>query len=409
MPDTPDPQSPPHPSTWAARWRDELLLNVLPWWQHQIFDSDGRVLGGRDNDGRELDSPRSAVLGTRLLWTFASAEHRLGLPAGPHLDQAWQLLDDHLTDPEHGGVFWHVDAQGRPLDTHKQVYAQAFAIYALCAAHDARPATKDRALQQALGFFELLQAHAFDAENGGCWEGLTRDWQPLADSRLSEKEPAAAKTMNTMLHVLEALTELLRHHRAPAIESRLRELLLLFIERIWLPQPRCFGLFFSRDWRVLTPQVSWGHDIETAWLLVRAAEVLGDAGLLARTRELAVQVADAVLARGVAADGSVLYEGDFDGRVIDDQRHWWGQAEAVVGFWDAWQIAGDSRHAAAAWRAWAYIDRHLVDREGGDWFKVLDAQGRVDASVPKAGPWECPYHHVRAGLEMIERLNKETP
>lgn len=389
---------------WAARWREELLQNVLPWWQQQLFDAEGRVLGGRRLDGSELDVPRSAVLGTRLLWTFASAEQRLGLPPMPQLDLAWQWLDGALTDRAHGGVFWDVDARGQPLDTHKQVYAQAFAIYALCAAHAARPGRG--ALKQALGLFELLQAHAFDAMEGGCWEGFTRDWQPMPDARLSDKEPPAAKTMNTMLHVLEALTELLRHHRVPSVEARLRELLVLFIERIWLPRHRCFGLFFTRDWQVLTRQVSWGHDIEAAWLLVRAAEVLGDARLLARSRELAVAVADAVLERGVAPDGSVLYEGDFDGRVTDDHRHWWCQAEAVVGFWDAWQISGDPRHAQAAWQAWQYIDRHLVDRQGGDWFKTLDAQARVVATAPKAGPWECPYHHVRAGLEMIERLGR---
>ncbi|MFG6413633.1 AGE family epimerase/isomerase [Roseateles sp. DC23W] len=399
-----DPLAPEQLRQWAERWRDELLSNVLPWWQRQIFDAEGRVLGGRSNDGRVLEAPRSAVLGTRLLWTFASAEQRLALPPRPQLDWAWAWVSQGLTDPEHGGVFWHVDAQGQPLAAHKQVYAQAFAIYALCAAHAARPDPERRALQQALEFFELLQAHAFDQADGGCWEGFTRDWLPLPGARLSDKEPPAPKTMNTMLHVLEALTELLRHHRVPAVEARLRELLVLFIERIWLPGPRCFGLFFSHDWRVLTPQVSWGHDIETAWLLVRAADVLGDATLLARSRDLAVQVADAVLARGVAPDGSVHGEGRFDGRITDDQRHWWCQAEAVVGFWDAWQISGDPRHANAAWRAWRYIDRHHVDRVGGDWFKTLDVQGRVVAAVPKAGLWECPYHHVRSGLEMIERL-----
>jgi len=404
MPDTPDLLSPDTLKAWRTRWRDELLLNVLPWWRREIFDAEGRVLAGRSNDGMALDGPRSAVLGTRLLWTFASAEARLGERAGPQLDWAWAWVRDRLTDADHGGVFWHVDADGRALDDHKQVYAQAFAIYALCAVRDARPDVGDQALAQALGFFDLLQAHAFDEADGGCWEGFTRDWQPMQDSRLSAKEPAAAKTMNTMLHVLEALTELLRHHRSAAVETRLRDLLGLFVERIWVPEQRCFGLFFSRDWRVLTPQVSWGHDIETAWLLVRAAEVLGEERLLQLTRGLALQTADAVLARGVAPDGSLLCEGDFQGRITDAHRHWWCQAEAVVGFWDAWQIGHDPRHADAAWRAWRYIDEHFIDRQGGDWFKTLDDQGRVQLSTPKAGPWECPYHHVRAGLEMIERL-----
>jgi mannobiose 2-epimerase len=405
-PDLPDFSRADPRAHWAARWREELTDNVLPWWQRQIFDAEGRVLGARGNDGQPREATRSAVLGTRLLWTFASAQHRLGatVEGGRAAHRAWAWLNEALIDPVDGGVFWSVDGDGRPLQVHKQTYAQAFAIYALCACHAWQAKDDSPALQQALDFFELLQAHAFDPADGGCWEGRMRDWRPLPSARLSDKEPAAPKTMNTMLHVLEALTELLGHHRVPAVEARLRELLVLFLDRIWLPGRACFGLYFSEDWRVLTPDVSWGHDIEAAWLLVRAADMLADAALQARTRALAVQVADAVLARGVAPDGSVLGEGRFDGSVTDERRHWWCQAEAVVGFWDAWQWGGDPRHAETAWRAWAYIDRHHVDRVGGDWFKTLDPQGRPLDSVPKAGPWECPYHHVRAGLEMIERL-----
>ena len=154
--------------------------------------------------------------------------------------------------------------------------------------------------------------------------------------------------------------------------------------------------------------MSWGHDIEAAWLLVRACDVLGDATLRQRVIDVALSVADAVLTRGVHADGSLLGAGDFDGAITDDRRHWWVQAEAMVGFWDAWQLRGQPRQAQAAWRTWQYIERHHVDREGGDWFKVLDSQGRVIRDVPKAGPWECPYHHVRACLEMSERLQGKT-
>jgi mannobiose 2-epimerase len=398
---------------WRDAWQTELRRHVLPWWAREIFDAEGRVLGARDNAGVLHDAPRSAVLGTRLLWSFASACHRLGADA--QVEQA--CLNSHawlgqaLTDPVHGGVFWSVDGAGKPLADHKQIYAQAFAIYALSALHACQAEqrggsshTPTPALQQASKLFELLESHAFDAVDGGCWEGCERDWTLKLDARLSSKEPAAAKTMNTLLHVVEALTELLRHQPQLRVAARLRELVTVFLDRVWLPHQRCFGLFFTRDWRPLTDQVSWGHDIEAAWLLVRAADVLGDRGLAWRTRALAVEVADAVLARGIAPDGSVYGEGRFDGRVTDARRHWWCQAEAVVGFWDAWQWGGDARHARAAWDAWSYIQAHHVDRQGGDWFKTLDAEGHPMDEVFKAGPWECPYHHVRAGLEMVERL-----
>jgi mannobiose 2-epimerase len=403
----------PSQHDWALRLRDEVEHNVLPWWQREIFDAQGRVLGGRANDGTLLELPRSAVLGTRLLWTFASAQTRLGLEPARALaaQRAWDWVRGPLTDAEYGGVFWSVDAQDLPLADHKQSYAQAFAIYALTACHtwqvierSESAQTMTPALQHALDLFELLEAHAFDPTEGGYFEGCTRTWQVLPGAKLSEQEPEAPKSMNTLLHMLEAYTELLRCDPKPRVAARLRELLEIFLTRIWQPQQRCFGLFFTRNWHNLTPQVSWGHDIEAAWLLTRAADVLNDPLLLQRVRTLAIEVADAVLERGMAADGRVYGAGLFDGRVTDSRSHWWCQAEAMVGFWDAWQISGERRFAQAAWRAWQYIDQNHVDRVGGDWFKILDEQGRPLRTVPKAGPWECPYHHVRAGLEMIERL-----
>lgn len=398
---------------WAAQLRQDLVHNVLPWWQREIFDASGRVLGGRGNDGAPRELPRSAVLGTRLLWTFASAQVRLEASAAgaTAAQRAFDWVCGPLTDREHGGLYWQVDAAGRPLAEHKQTYAQAFGIYAFTAAHawhclqhrlPLQSATP--ALQHALRLFDLIEQHASDPTSGGFYEGCTRDWLPLPEARLSEAEPVASKTTNTLLHVLEAYTELLRCHPKMRLAARLRELVEIFTTRLWQPRQRCFGQFFTRDWRNLVPQVSWGHDIEAAWLLVRACAVLNDQPLRLRAQALAIEVADAVLERGVAEDGRLYGAGHFDGSITDRRSHWWCQAEAVVGFWDAWQAGGDARHARAAWRAWQYIESHHIDRRGGDWFKLLDEQGRPLDATPKAGPWECPYHHVRAGLEMIERL-----
>jgi len=422
LPPTPTPAL-PAPQAWAQALRAELSARVLPWWQQALFDDEGRVLGGRDHLGRPLDAPRTAVLGTRLLWAFASAQVRLGAtPAGAQAtERALAWVSGPLSDPVHGGVFWSVDARGRPLAAHKQTYAQAFAIYALTAAHQwhsrrsrrAPQAWRSPALDQAWALFELIDRHARDPLLGGYFEGCTRDWQWMADTRLSALEPEAPKTTNTLLHVMEALTELLRCEPegpgAERLRSRLRELIGLFLTRQWQPQRGAFGLFFTRAWQNLTPQVSWGHDIEAAWLLGRAVDGLADPVLAAGVRAVARQVADAVLQNGIDTDGSLLGAGLFDGRVTDRRRHWWCQAEALVGLHDAWQRGGDPRHAQAAWRVWRYIEQHHLDHEGGDWHKLLDAQGRVLIETPKAGPWECPYHHVRALLEMIERLEGRAP
>jgi mannobiose 2-epimerase len=407
-----------HDTAWAARLRAELTHNVLPWWRTHIFDEQGRVRGGCADDGTPLDLPRSAVLGTRLMWTFASAQHRLGAEAGcaQAAQRALDWVRGPLSDASEGGVFWSVDAAGRPLADHKQTYAQAFAIYGLAAFHQWRCAEDGLpvqavtpALSHALQLFDLLEAHAFDRAEGGFFEGCTRDWVVLPGARLSDREPPAPKTTNTLLHVLEATTELMRCAPRPLVATRLRELVEIFLDRLWQPAQRGYGLFFARDWRSLTPQVSPGHDIEAAWLLVRAAEVLGDAGLLRRVRERSLEVADGVLAQGLNDDGSVVGERLQDGRVTDARRQWWCGAEAMVGLHDAWQIGGRLDHARAARRAWDHIERHHVDRVHGDWIKALDADNHPLPGTPKAGPWECPYHHVRACLEMTQRLAAPMP
>lgn len=389
-------------AAWSASLRHQLEQCILPYWAERMLDSRGGIYGGRDNDGTLRDElPRSAVLGTRVLWTFATAA-RLSPKPDWRLaaDHAWAWVSNVLWDQQSGGVFWSVDAQGRPLAEHKQCYAQGFAIYACAAYH--RLTGESAPLTLAKTCFDLLEA-AHDKELGGYYEGCGREWQVLADARLSDKEPEAPKSMNTLLHLLEGYTELYAVWPAAKLGERLRELTRLFVERIWQPERASFGLFFGRDWQCLSDKISYGHDIETGWLLRRAAETLGDAALLARTRELGRQVADAILMRGVADDGSVLYEGDVR-QVSNNQRHWWCQAEAMVGFQDAFEQCGDHRHARAARDCWSYIERHHADPAGGDWFKVLDADGRPLPGSVRAGPWECPYHHARACMEMIARL-----
>lgn len=391
---------------WRERLRREVFEAVLPWWRREMTDPAGGHHGGRLHDGTLRDDlPRSAVLGTRLLWTYAEASRRD--PAGPWRDSAehaWRWLRDVLWDERHEGVFWQVDAHGVPLAAHKQAYAQGFAIYALAAWHAA--GGPDEALQRAVAVFERLEAHAHDPRHGGWFEGRERDWSPRADARLSSKEPAAAKSMNTLLHLLEGFTALWARWPQPRLRGAIAELLDLFAERVWQPHRQAFGLFFDAAWRPLDDGLSYGHDIEAAWLLVRAAQAIDDAPRLARTVALARAAADAVLARGVAADGSLLAAGRWvHGRHerTDAERHWWPQAEAMVGFWDAWQHGGRPEHARAAWRAWAWAEQHLLDPVG-EWRKVLDARCRLIDTVPRAGPWECPYHHARACFELMDRL-----
>jgi mannobiose 2-epimerase len=222
--------------------------------------------------------------------------------------------------------------------------------------------------------------------------------------RLSAKDMNCAKSMNTLLHLMEAYTNLMRVWDDAELKSRQQGLLRVFFQHVLDPHTYHLKLFFDAAWRSLSDVVSYGHDVEASWLLVEAAQVLGDADLLAQARTAAVKMAQVVHDEGRDEDGSVLYELSPLGLKTD--KHWWVQAEAVVGFYNAYQISGQGQFAQAAERCWDTIEDKFVDRVHGDWFKLLNRDGIPDAQHVKVGPWECPYHHSRVCFEMLARLEE---
>jgi mannobiose 2-epimerase len=163
-------------------------------------------------------------------------------------------------------------------------------------------------------------------------------------------------------------------------------------------------LFFDERWAPVSRMVSYGHDIEASWLLVEAAEIAGDRALLERAQAAAVRMARVTLAEGVDAEhGGVFAERQEDGR-LDDEKHWWMQAEAVVGFLNAWELTGEEPFLAVAERAWAFVERFLVDRVQGEWRWRVLRDGTPIPGLPKVEPWKCPYHNSRAALEMADRV-----
>jgi mannobiose 2-epimerase len=260
--------------------------------------------------------------------------------------------------------------------------------------------------------FDLLERHARDRVDGGYLEALTRSWGPLADTALSDKDLSVPKSMNTNLHVLEAYTTLLRVTGDSRVREALHDLLAVSLDHIVELRPfaHC-ELFFDMDWRSHVDTVSYGHDIEASWLLWDAWEALAaagtvDRGLGERTREVALLLADAVREHGQDSDGGVVYEGTPDG-VVNAQKHWWPQAEGVVGWLNAYQLSGREADRASALAAWGFIEAHVIDREHGEWFAELERDGSVrhgaDGDV-KIGPWKCPYHNARACLEVMRRV-----
>lgn len=386
------------------RIQRELVDNILPFWMDHAVDAvNGGFYGAVTNDlVVHNEVPRSSTLCARILWVYSTAYRLLGDARFLAMaERAYGYLTQVFLDSEYRGVYWSVDCAGNAVADRKHHYAQAFAIYGLSEYYRATGKAESLALAQE--FYRLLEAHAYDPVYKGYTEGSSREWGVLEDMRLSPVDLNCNKSMNTHLHILEAYTNLMRVWDDPGLRSRHRELVETFIAHILNTGTGHLKLFFDRQWESLSATVSFGHDIEGSWLLLEAAEIQGDPGLISRVRELAVKTAEAVLEQGCDADGSVLYEAKPGGE-MDDDKAWWVQAEAVVGFYNAFQVSGRACFEEAARRCWEFIENHLVDRVHGDWFKQLSRDRVPDYARFKVGPWDCPYHHSRACFEMMERL-----
>ena len=392
--------------SYRSRIENELRGNILPFWMQRALDREnGGYFGALTNDlVVDNDVPRSAVVAARILWTFSAAYRAFREPALiAAARHAYAYLTGPVWDEKYGGVYWQVDRLGNPVNDRKHIYAQAFAIYGLTEYFLAVGDPQARAVAHEL--FHQVETHSFDAAHGGNIECLSREWGKLEDMRLSPHEPHCRKSMNTLLHLMEAYTNLLRAWPDPMVKDRQAGLIANFLEHVIDPHTGHFRLFFDDAWHSLVGTVSFGHDIEGAWLLEEAAEVQGDHALMARARVAALELVGAVLADGRDTDGSIFNEGDFS-TPASMTKNWWSQAEGMVGFFAAYQLSKNEEFARAALQCWDVIEAHFIDREHGDWFKVLDRSGIPLPGYLKVGPWECPYHHTRACLEMIRRLDE---
>jgi len=382
----------------------DLRGNILPFWINRVADrAAGTFLGALSNDlvpDRSVE--RGALLSARILWTYAAAYRQYREPACLAMaDFAYADLMHRYHDEKHGGLFWSIAANGKMLRDRKQVYGQAFAIYALSEYH---AATGQHApLERAIAIHRLLEAHARDPRDGGYLEAFQRDWSPIADMRLSASDQNDPKSQNTLLHVMEAYTNLLRVWPDAGLRQALADLVGIMLTRVIDPATGHLGLFFAHDWTPRSDRISYGHDIEAAWMLTAAATVLGDAALTARVQPLAVKIAAVTLAEGVDADGGVYTLGDATG-IIDSTKEWWPQAEAVIGFLNAHQLSGEDRFLQAALRTWNFIETRLIDRKNGEWFRGVTRDGKLIALFEKVGFRKCPCHNGRMGLEAVRRL-----
>jgi mannobiose 2-epimerase len=386
----------------SARVERELRTNILPFWlKYAPNPVTGGFFGTVKDDLTQVKSvPRGSLLTSRILWTFSAAYRRYREPA--YLEMARRAYDDLLArfwDEQNGGLYWTVAADGKPQDTTKQIYDQVFGIYALSEYY--RATSEPAARERAIALYRVVEKYGHDPVNGGYYEIFSRDWHREPPHK-SPVNPSAEKSQNTHLHVMEAFTNLLCIWPDDGLKTSHRALLELMLTRIYDAKTHHLRLFMTDDWKPRSDRFSYGHDIEAAWLLTEAAAVLGDSDLIVRTRQAAVDIAETTLKEGVDAEGGVCNEGGPAG-VTDSNRDWWPQAEAVVGFLNAYQISGDKQFLDASRRSWTFIDSHFVDHEHGEWFESVSATG-VASRTPKISLWKCPYHNSRSCLEVIERL-----
>lgn len=385
-------------------FKEELTNNILSFWTSKMVDLEHGGFYGEINGSNILNKKanKGAVLNARLLWTFSAAYRIFKTPIYLEMaSRAYQYLIELFVDTVNGGVFWELDYLGKPVNSKKQVYAQSFALYGLTEYY--KVTQNAEVLDWAKQFFYWIEK-SHDSQYGGYLEAYTEDWQTIDDVRLSEKDANEKKTMNTHLHILESYTNLMRIWKNEDLKKAQHRLIEMFLYKMLNRNTYHIGLFFDEKWNNKSSVISYGHDIEAAWLLLDAAKVLGDEEILMKVGSLSLKIIDAA-SRGLQTDGSLIYESD--GECYDRERHWWVQAEAVVGYMYGYRLSGVVDYKYKATAVWHYIQEKIVDKEGGEWFWSRYDNDSINTQKDKAGFWKCPYHNGRMCMEMIENFKFE--
>ncbi len=380
---------------------EQELRNILKYWEKYSPDVQRGGFYGRvtAENMPMTEAAKSVVLNARILWTFSLA-HRL-LKESKYLtlaDRAFQQIIRYFYDQEHGGVYWSVNADNTPADTRKQIYGQAFAIYGLSEYY--RITNYTPALEKAKEIFSLVEKHALDPVNGGYREAFNKDWSATDDYILSRKP--WIKSMNTHLHLLEAYTNLYTVWPDALLGKQTAAMLEVIQDKIIDKNTSQMKLFFDENWKPKDNVISYGHDIEASWLFYETAEILKNPPLIDKTKRISLQMAQAATA-GLAHDGALNYEFNPETGETNTERSWWVLAEQLVGFYNAYQLSGDTSYNERSKRSWEYIQNHFIDKEKGEWYGSVKADG-IPVKGDKISFWKCPYHNARACAEMWRRL-----
>jgi len=405
-------------NTYKEKFHRELT-HILTWWQDYAVEKDGEGFhGAADLEGRPVpEANKSCVLNARILWTYAAASKLPGNDTYRKMaSRAFKVISEKFTDHEFGGFFMELTPDYKISSDIKHTYAQAFVLYALSKYYELEPSHD--LMETIQTNFQLLESKTRDSEHPGYIEAFTRDWKPIQENRMADNnEP---RSMNTHLHVLEAYAALYSVWRDKYVRKQLTGLLNIFIQKI-IRDSGHLGIFFDEDFNETETSkgiCSFGHDIEGSWLLLEAAEILGDEEIILAMKKISVKMADAVEREGVDKDGGLFLESVRFGSHLRTNKHWWLQAENLVGFMNAFELTGEQRYWETVKLSWDFIYRYVIDHQRGEWYTKVDRLGIPFLVEPeddpspyyrndwKIDPWKCPYHNGRAMMEMVKRIER---
>ncbi|MBI1344070.1 MAG: N-acyl-D-glucosamine 2-epimerase [Terrimonas sp.] len=390
-------------NTFSLEMAEELKAILDYWLTFTVDTGFGGFFGKVNNQNTpDLAADKGLVLNSRILWAFSTAYSFTGqakyLQAA---ERAYEYICDHFIDPVYGGLYWSVDYKGKMKDSKKQIYGLAFCIYAMVAFYKAKK--EQPALDFAKAVFYAIERYSFDKQGGGYFEAYTREWRILEDLRLSDKDANEKKTMNTHLHIIEAYAALYSVWKDELLRRQIGGLLSVFYHHIIDHRHLHLHLFMNENWQVMSSGISFGHDIEAAWLLHRAATELQHGEWIEKFESLAVEIAKST-AQGLDEDGALWYEFHPPTGSWVREKHSWPQAEAMIGFMNAFQLSGDEIFLNRSVASWAFIKKHIRDHLNGEWFWGVKEDYSVMEQEDKAGFWKCPYHNTRACMEIIARI-----
>ncbi len=379
---------------------EHLQKDIIPFWKGLRDDGNGGYYGWLDYDlVLDKKAEKGCILNSRILWFFSNAYLTLGdsslLEEAAH---AYAFMKERCVDPEYGGVYWSLHYDGTVKDGTKHTYNQAFAIYALSSYYDA---SKDEsALSLARSLQQIVEKNCTDEV--GYLEAFTREFQPKSNEKLSENGVIAEKTMNTLLHIFEAYTEYYRVTKDVFTGERLRFMMDTIANKIYNPVLQRQEVFFDKNMNSILDLHSYGHDIETAWLVDRGCEVLGDHAYTDKMSPITKMLTKKIYERAYV-NHSLMNE--CEKGVDNKMRVWWVQAETAVGFLNGYEKdSSRTEYLQAAADIWGFIKRYVIDkRSGSEWFWQVDENGKPDENKPIVEPWKCPYHNGRMCMEIIRR------